>query len=75
MFVFGLFSILLKRASTFFEDVSIGTRPIFIEFNLNISANFVEIMASNPQSWSPQGACSREEPVPKLSPATKTFAS
>ena len=50
MFVFGLFSILLNRASTFSEDVSIGRRPIFIEFNLNISANFVEIMASNPQS-------------------------
>ena len=44
-----------------------------MEFSLKISANLVEIIASNPQSCKPQGACSLEEPVPKLSPATKTL--
>ena len=69
----GSFSIFSKRPSTFCKDASIGKSPIFIEFNLNISANLVEMIASNPQSCRPQGACSRDEPVPKLSPATKTF--
>ena len=73
MLVLGVASIFAKSASTFSWLVSIGTRPILIEFNLKISANLVEIIASNPQSCNPQGACSLEEPVPKLSPATKTF--
>ena len=73
MLVLGVASIFAKSASTFSWLVSIGTRPILIEFNLKISANLVEIIASNPQSCKPQGACSLEEPVPKLSPATKTF--
>ena len=72
--VFGFASIFVKRSSIFSELASIGTRPMLIEFNLKISANLVEIIASNPQSCRPQGACSLEEPVPKLSPATKTFA-
>jgi len=73
--VFGLLSILLKSASTSFWLASIGNSPILIEFNLNISANLVEIIASKPQSCNPQGACSLEDPVPKLCPATKTFES
>ena len=73
MLVLGSASIFVKSPSTISLLVSIGTRPILIEFNLKISANFVEIIASNPQSCRPQGACSLEEPVPKLSPATKPF--
>ena len=30
--------------------------------------------ASNPQSWIPQGACSRDDPEPKLGPLTSTLA-
>ena len=33
------------------------------------------MIASNPQSCSPQGACSLEDPVPKFVPVSKTFDS
>src|SRR5579883_947794 len=39
-----------------------------------MSPNEVEITQRMPKSISAQGACSREEPQPKLSPATSTLA-
>ena len=38
-----------------------------------MSPNEVEITQVMPKSMSAQGACSREEPQPKLSPATRIF--
>ena len=43
--VLGLLLTLLKSWLIIFSVVSIGTKPIFIEFNLNISANLDEIKA------------------------------
>src|SRR5215468_10355923 len=39
-----------------------------------MSPNEVEITQRMPKSISAQGACSREEPQPKLSPATRILA-
>ena len=75
IFVFGFSETFLNNFSTISSLASIGRSPIFIEFNLKISANLDEMIASNPQSWSPQGACSLEDPVPKFVPVSKTFDS
>ena len=50
-----------------------GSRPFFSELLRKMSAISVLITARKPQSSSAQGACSREEPQPKLRPATSTW--
>jgi hypothetical protein len=47
-----------------------GRRPFFSELFLKISANDSAITARIPFSWSAQTACSRDDPQPKLFPAT-----
>ena len=51
-----------------------GSRPFFIAFCLKMSANDGATMARRPQPTSAQGACSRDEPQPKLAPATRICA-
>jgi hypothetical protein len=48
----------------------IGSRPFFSALFLKISANDSAITALIPFSWSAQTACSRDDPQPKLFPAT-----
>src|ERR1700722_11476808 len=52
---------------------TIGNSEFFSELPLKMSANEVLITARNPYCVSAQGACSRELPQPKLSPASKTL--
>ena len=51
-----------------------GRRPFFSAFCLKMSANERAITARKPQSTSAHGACSRDEPQPKLSPARRICA-
>ena len=53
-------------------STAMGSRPFLRALLLKMSAMRVETTARKPKSWSAQGACSREEPQPKLSPATST---
>jgi hypothetical protein len=53
---------------------TIGSSEFFSEFCLKISANEVLITARNPNWVSAHGACSRELPQPKLSPASRICA-
>ena len=73
--VLGFVSINSKSLSKISSLTSMGTRPIFRQLFLKISAKFEEITTSKPQSCNPQGACSLDDPVPKLGPATRIFAS
>ena len=45
-----------------------------MQFEWKMSANDGATIASKPKSWSAQGACSREEPQPKLRPVTRIGA-
>ena len=51
-----------------------GRRPFLVAFCWKMSANERATIARKPQSTSAHGACSREEPQPKLSPARRIFA-
>src|SRR5215216_316835 len=51
-----------------------GMSPFFNELLRKISAKDVEMTARNPYAVSAQGACSRLEPQPKLSPANRICA-
>ena len=51
---------------------TIGRSPFLSALFRKMSATRVEITARMPWSTSAHGACSREEPHPKLSPATRT---
>ena len=51
MLVLGAASIFAKSASTFFWLVSIGTRPILIEFNLKISQEYFKIIIYLNKNW------------------------
>ena len=51
-----------------------GSKPFLSALPLKISANDVLITARNPNCTSAHGACSRELPQPKLSPATRICA-
>jgi hypothetical protein len=53
---------------------STGSNPFFNELLLKISAKPVEMIARKPQPTSAHGACSREEPLPKLLPAIRICA-
>ena len=48
-----------------------GIRPFFNALFLKISANEVLIIALKPKSTRAQGACSLDDPHPKLFPATR----
>lgn len=48
--------------------------PFFAQLLKKMSAKLVEITQRMPKSASAQGACSRDEPQPKLSPHTRIFA-
>ena len=48
--------------------------PSVVQLPKKISANEPPMMARTPQLLSDSGACSREDPQPKLSPATRTAA-
>jgi hypothetical protein len=50
-----------------------GTSPILTQFVRKMSPNDGATIASKPQSWSAQGACSRDEPQPKLRPARRNL--
>ena len=52
---------------------TIGSSEFFSEFCLKMSAKLVLITARNPNCVSAHGACSRELPQPKLSPASRTM--
>ena len=51
-----------------------AARPIFVQLLLKMSANDGAMTTSKPKSCRPHGACSREEPQPKLRPASRIFA-
>src|SRR5436309_13935016 len=51
-----------------------GRRPFLRQLLRKIEANEVLTTARNPKSARAQGACSRDDPQPKLSPATSTQA-
>ena len=51
-----------------------GSRPLLKQLLLKMSAKLVEITHMIPKSISAHGACSRELPQPKLSPAIRTLA-
>ena len=51
-----------------------GSRPFFMALLRKISAKDVLMTARIPQPVNAQGACSRDEPQPKLSPATRICA-
>src|ERR1017187_6432847 len=53
---------------------TIGSSEFFSEFCVKMSANEVLITARKPNCVSAHGACSRELPQPKLSPASSTCA-
>ena len=65
-------SINLSRSS---RDTRIGSTPFWKQLLKKMSAKLVEMTQRTPKSSSAQGACSREEPQPKLSSATMIFAS
>jgi hypothetical protein len=50
-----------------------GNSPFFNELFLKMSAKLVEMTALNPYCVSAHGACSRDDPQPKLSPARSTW--
>ena len=49
----------------------IGSRPFLSALPWKMSAQLVVMTAWTPQATSAQGACSRDEPQPKLSPAMR----
>jgi hypothetical protein len=52
-----------------------GRMPFLKQLLKKMSAKEVEITQRMPKSASAQGACSRDDPQPKLSPATRIWAS
>src|SRR5579872_815356 len=56
------------------RGTTIGSSEFFSEFCLKISAKEVLMTARKPYCVSAHGACSRELPQPKLSPASRIFA-
>src|SRR5271165_4503247 len=66
---FGSFS----NSACAFGGTTIGNSEFLSELLLKISANDVLITARKPYCVSAHGACSRELPQPKLSPASSTW--
>src|SRR4051812_19258385 len=73
--VAGSASIAVHSASTSACGRSTVSRPDLVELFLKMSANRELMTTRKPPSSSAQTACSREEPVPKSGPATRTEAS
>ena len=57
----------------FCSEIWIAKTPFLKQLLKKISAKLVEIITFIPKSNKAQGACSLEEPHPKLSPATRIF--
>src|SRR5688572_2941725 len=55
-------------------DTCTGTSPFLVQLLRKMSAKRGEITASKPYCWIAHTACSRDEPVPKLGPATRILA-
>jgi hypothetical protein len=55
------------------SSTTMGSRPFFKELPRKMSAISVLMTARNAVVQSAQGACSREEPQPKLRPVTSTW--
>src|SRR3712207_395123 len=70
----GSASTALHRASTSACGRITVSRPALVELLRKMSANRELITTRKPPSSSAQLACSREEPVPKSGPATRTEA-
>jgi len=54
-------------------ETTIARMPFLAQLLKKMSAKLVEITQRIPKSVSAQGACSRDEPQPKLSPTTRIF--
>ena len=54
---------------------TMGAMPFCMQLLRNMSAKLGAIIALNPISFRAQGACSRDDPDPKLRPATSIDAS
>ena len=52
------------------SDTTIGSMPFLKQLLKNMSAKLVDIMHLIPKSVRAQGACSLDEPQPKLAPPT-----
>ena len=55
------------------SSTTMGSRPFFSALLRKMSAKLVERIARMPHEVSAHGACSRDEPHPKLSPASRTW--
>src|SRR3954452_12262124 len=51
-----------------------GTSPFLVQLLRKMSLKLGAMTASNPYCWIAHTACSRDEPTPKLGPATRTDA-
>mmetsp|Transcript_13122 Transcript_13122/g.29941 ORF Transcript_13122/g.29941 Transcript_13122/m.29941 type:complete len:206 (-) Transcript_13122:786-1403(-) len=63
----------LRSSTTCSRGSVTGTIPFFMQFEWKISANDELMMHRIPIPLMDQGACSRDDPHPKLSPATMIF--
>src|SRR4051794_3767592 len=63
-----------QSASTAFWSSWTGSRPSLSAFPRKMSPNRAAMTTLKPQSRSAQTACCRDEPVPKLGPATRIVA-
>ena len=68
---FGFASTSSNRCWCSSASTTIGSRPFFRALFRKMSANDVERIARIPHAVSAHGACSRDEPVPKLSPTSR----
>mmetsp|Transcript_5226 Transcript_5226/g.16490 ORF Transcript_5226/g.16490 Transcript_5226/m.16490 type:complete len:249 (-) Transcript_5226:1212-1958(-) len=64
----------LSRSSTWSRGRMTGSMPFLKQLLKKMSANDVETRQRMPRSLMDHGACSRDDPHPKLSPATRIFA-
>ena len=60
--------------STVTGSSTTGTMPFCMQLLRKMSAKLGAMIARNPISFNAHGACSRDEPEPKLRPATRTVA-
>ena len=70
---FGSSSTSAKRWAWVSGSTAIGSTPFFSALLRKMSAKPVEMTARMPHAASAHGACSRDEPVPKLAPTRSTL--
>jgi len=63
-----------SRCCTWLAGSVTGTIPVLKQLALKMSAKLGAIKAPKPASRIAHGACSRDDPQPKLAPATITVA-